>query len=743
MKKFFLIFALALVATSVLPGSVHAATLSKPGNNLGLAGFWSFNEGVGTSAGDFSGGGNDGTLVASPSWTVGKFVHGLSFDGTSQYVNLLTSVAPASVPTAFSDIANSNSYTFAAWVKTTGGTGASPFAWTCNETIFDTRNAGSTNMHGWAFGISSNKICTSRTNDYLNGQSLSGSATVNDGNWHHIAVSVSGNTATFYVDGALDTTATFTAAGAQGDNSVGSGTGNVNMQIGVRSRDGGQKDSNFFSGDLDEPRIYSRALSASEIRALYQQGAVAATGLNAQKLVAYFNMNEASGTSLKDFIGDGPLATIYNSPTRVAGKQGNALSFNGSNQYADFPLTVNYSQFTVSAWFKANSFAGANARIVANEHTDTNNPHKGFQLMFNNGGTSGFFDVGTGSGSGNHASANWTKTLSTGTWYHYVGVYDGRTAYAYIDGSLVGSDSVSGSTSKPITASGYNVNIGRNPEYNGDYFNGAIDDVRIYNRALSADEVAALYTAGIPEGKTTMNTSSADLQGSGLSNGLVGLWTFDGKDTVWSSSTAGTATDKSGNGHTGTLTNMTQSGSVAIGKMGQALSFDGTSSYVKINTFSQTIADGYSLSAWVKLDSGTVPNYQQIITSDNSNAARAFQFRIDGSGGGIELVRFDSSNLVVETVSTSGISVNDGQWHFVTATFSSSVGTQLYVDGVPYGSSSDLTQNRNLSTGEPILIGSRRSASPANLFSGLIDDARFYSRALSAREVKQLYDMGK
>src|SRR3990167_10285368 len=86
---------------------------------------------------------------------------------------------------------------------------------------------------------------------------------------------------------------------------------------------------------------------------------------------------------------------------------------------------------------------------------------------------------------------------------------------------------------------------------------------------------------------TTLNTS-----------GLVGYWTFDGADTVWTSSTAATTLDKSGQGNTGTITNMSQSTSPVIGKIGQGLYFDG-SNYVLLNTYTG-LSSALTVSGWVK-----------------------------------------------------------------------------------------------------------------------------------------------
>jgi hypothetical protein len=67
-----------------------------------------------------------------------------------------------------------------------------------------------------------------------------------------------------------------------------------------------------------------------------------------------------------------------------------------------------------------------------------------------------------------------------------------------------------------------------------------------------------------------------------LSTGLVGWWTMDGKDTPWTSATAGTTLDSSGNGNTGTLTSMNRATSPVAGKIGQGLNFDGVDDYIII-----------------------------------------------------------------------------------------------------------------------------------------------------------------
>jgi hypothetical protein len=204
--------------------------------------------------------------------------------------------------------------------------------------------------------------------------------------------------------------------------------------------------------------------------------------------IARWSLKKAdiSGATVADASGNGNSATVVNGPLAF-GSVG--ATFNGSSQYVDSTLAAT-SPFTVSAWFNASNLGTipyANPRIVANSHTDTDS--KGFQLMFNSGGGSGFFDVGNGTAEGR---ASWSKQLSAGTLYHYVGVYDGATVKAYINGTQVASVPFSGN----IAAAGH-INVARNPAYGGDFLTGAIADVRIFKAALSATDVLTLYQAGV------------------------------------------------------------------------------------------------------------------------------------------------------------------------------------------------------------------------------------------------------
>lgn len=191
-----------------------------------------------------------------------------------------------------------------------------------------------------------------------------------------------------------------------------------------------------------------------------------------------------SGTAIADSSGNGNVGAAVNGPLTFGVIGAN---FNGQ-QYIDSPLNVASPALSVSIWFNAANLSNANPRLVANSHTDID--AKGFQLMFNSGGASGFFDVGNGTAEGR---ASWSQQLLAGTWYHYVGVYDGSTVKAYINGSQVASTAFAGGA--VAAGTGPHINVARNPAYGRDFFAGAAWDVRIYERAISAAEILALYQA--------------------------------------------------------------------------------------------------------------------------------------------------------------------------------------------------------------------------------------------------------
>ena len=303
------------------------------------------------------------------------------------------------------------------------------------------------------------------------------------------------------------------------------------------------------------------------VQALNQLGygqpaiSVATTPTGTATTYASTVLGDGPGTYLRlDDSGPVAAATVGSAGTYVGGVthgQSGALAndgdqsvqLDGSTGYVDAGLAnQSWSALTVEVWFLASaSGQNGNPRLVANSHTDIDG--NGFQLMYNNGGGNGFFDVGTVNGVG---SASWNVGLSPGQWYHYVGTYDGSTVKAYLNGVLVGSASATGN----VRPSGLDVNIGRNPAYNGDYFNGTIDEVAIYPVALSAAQVSAHYNAS---GNNTPPPAPTTVTATAGANQAAVTWATVSSATRYSVTAfaAGVATNTMATDATGTGVTMT------------------------------------------------------------------------------------------------------------------------------------------------------------------------------------------
>ena len=167
---------------------------------------------------------------------------------------------------------------------------------------------------------------------------------------------------------------------------------------------------------------------------------------------------------------------------------GGALSFNGSTSYVDAGNAPNLNQsftgLSVCAWVYPNVLSGVQTIVGQWAHNAVND-HIGLFTQ----DTSVLFAVGDGS---TPEFGITTGTLVASAWQHVCGTWKNTRAYAvYVNGSLVGTGTQSGNGSS--THSNQSLKIGREITGADRPFSGYIDDVRIYNRALSAAEVAVLY----------------------------------------------------------------------------------------------------------------------------------------------------------------------------------------------------------------------------------------------------------
>lgn len=199
----------------------------------------------------------------------------------------------------------------------------------------------------------------------------------------------------------------------------------------------------------------------------------------ARGLIAAYPFHEGAGKVLHDASGNRHDGTLQNAPPWIGGRAGSCLSFNGSNQSVDTGISnLPLTNLTISFW--GNESSGNGGRIFGYENASSGSNGialyfpGGPKLIMRNNGTS--YDMGWGS-------------IALGKWFHYVITISSIAgAVLYLNSAVVNSNS----NARSYTSSGVTFHIG-SAGAGGNYFKGLIDDVRIYNRALSAAEVKLSY----------------------------------------------------------------------------------------------------------------------------------------------------------------------------------------------------------------------------------------------------------
>jgi len=712
MRSILFYFTLVLL----MPLSASASIIVKPANNLGLIGYWKFDDGVGTKAGDFSGNRNDGQLLGGglPVWTTGKFGAGLNFDGTTNYVSMGD----------MNSVDGLSQITVSAWVKSPspGFNASSESHWvdksdcsgSAGDGPFELTQLGGTNHAAFVAYITAGVE-----------PPAVGTTNIDDGTWHFVLGKYDGAIASIWVDGNFE-----------GYSPPFSGSlANTSKIFNIGGYCNGTLAS--WGGKIDEVRVYNRALSTSSIQTLYQSG----SNLVASSL-AFSNSPTLTSGLVGAWTFDGPDVTdkvydksgqgnngyYYNGATssaKVLGKLGQALNFNNSAQnYVNIGPVSLPGAMTACAWIYPVSFpTAANKRYIVARDDGNLDTHEEYMLFIKSDGTLG---LGWGTSfSGGAVTSSPVITLNT--WQFVCGVrVDTSTVHIYLNGveQPIGAVSVAAVPTPSGTTNAAIGVLGDLLSCSTCFWDGKIDDVRLYNRVLSAAEIKQSYTAGAVK----QNSSAAmQLSSSPLSNGLVDYWTFDGPDIT------DKVYDKIG-GDNGYVVNDATTTMKTLGKLGQALRFNGLGSGLGSHvalTSPLSLGTVNSLSVWVYWQG----NDDSVIVggiSGNFNYMLYF-----GAGS---FVNYGAGTTGVPNyVQASYGTLPLGQWtHFVVTRNGGTV--TFYKNGVPLVSDSQFfTTPTNPVTIDT--IGSYNDGTHPTL--GKIDDVRIYNRELTASEALQLYNLGR
>lgn len=413
----------------------------------GLVAWWPLAEESGATAYDLAGS-NNGSATGTTTGNVG--VMGMpcrSFDGTDDYISL----------SSISDIEDN---TISLWMNSNDVSSVG----TCIALLANNNQRIRTNSGNVEYAVRSNGSTTTITKSASNNV------------WYHlVGVHKSDDTMQFYVNGELAGETTKADSSAGGSDRIGRANA----------------DSRFFNGEIADVRIYNRSFSASEVQTLYEMGQPSAVEQ------ATVNPDAVSNSGVARYALDGDATdswgsndgTVSGATSGASGVGGTTCySFDGTDDYIDFsglgwgdtPLTISLWQYADS-WSTGTGYGGEDQLVFFGDGSPQ------FELFQDDGSfTWRYWD-----GSSAYGIAG-AEQPPVGQWNHIVATFStAGTWELYYNGVQVATatDDVS------PNISGTGNQIGRTPSGNR-YYSGDIDEVRIYDRALTQAEVWSLYNIG-------------------------------------------------------------------------------------------------------------------------------------------------------------------------------------------------------------------------------------------------------
>lgn len=652
--------------------------------------YWTMDEASGDFA-DSSGNGHTATAVGSPTYgATGQVSDAVTFNGSSQYATVANDEDFRPVSTKVS---------VSAWIKTSEAV--------TNGAFFCNREGVGSDYTGYHIGITDAGLIYAQTFDGVGAVEdgeVASAAGFNDGVWHHVVFTNDDLELRLYVDGSLvhtDPTSNALAYYAQAQYIR---LGKGEYHLGTYS---------YYSGDLDDVKVYNRAISATEVATMYNDDTYVAPAVTPTDYIAYWTMDEASGT-LADSSGNGHTATTYNSPTYGAtGQVGDGIDFNdGSSQYADivYDNALRLTDFTVTAWINVGTLSAGNVSIYSDWYFDGATNYRGLLCMVRS--DTGVLQITAGDGTaspGVHTGITDVRSLGL---THVAFGFGAGNLFLWVNGSYEGATAWTGTTydaNNTLQAIGHqdsNGSLG--------YFDGVIDDLKIFDRRLGTTEIIAMVAEDtyevvpVPEDMTSwwkMDNDSGNIDEWVFTNHLAPIGTPLYRQT-------------------------------GLGDGETSVYFDGVSDGFTISDQPVYRTTGKtSVSIWFKTTDvpspvGTLVDQTYVIGN-----FRGYVLRLSSVGS---IQCYFGDNLGGNgTVNITGTGLNDGEWHHVVATYDG-LSWRGFQDGVQVRATIHAT-SANLIGVSAGRVGIWNQSGGIYHYEGYLDDLKLFDRAIDDNEVRALY----
>jgi len=503
-----------------------------------------------------------------------------------------------------------------------------------------------------------------------------------------------------------------------------------------------------FIGTVDQLQVYNYARTSKQI-VEDMNGGHPAGGSPVGSQIGYWKFDEGYGTTANNQISGQPNFTFANAPNDPTwdnnGKFGKTVYFDGalsvtSEDYADATYTTQtWDDGTLSVWIKPDSIPAAEYYPISDYNGVVGESGGWLVAITSNGGCSI-------RGNASYNSSCPANTFQGNQWTHITWVVSKTQGFlkTYANGKLI--NTVTGNALGFRINTTLRVGMGSWCGTGSDcIFPGFIDELKLYNSALTEDEIKLDYNRGAAMVLGTMSDTSQLTGGSVASssaqaqycipgdtascNGPVGEWNFE-------EGTGSSAQDSSSNSLTGTITNATWT----QGKYGKGLKFTNSGDKVVVthNTTVDFSSNSFTVTAWVKNIISQSADYAGIIAKETNWGPYTGWWLGVHNNGTLTFQIDDATNQNSASIATANL--NDGNWHFLTAIVDRTANTiTVYRDttkSTPTAITAvDIDAGDNLEFGEFTGSSSRR-------VTGKIDQVRIFNYARTPAQIAWDYNRG-